>query len=72
MAEAYQRRGVGRLLMAALYDVAAEHECSRVEWTTDADNGGAMAFYAGLGVPIEASKVFYRAESNGDDFAPRG
>lgn len=38
----------------------------------DADNGGAMAFYAGLGVPIEASKVFYRAENDGGNFAPRG
>lgn len=72
VAEACQRRGVGRLLMAALYEIAAEHECSRVEWTTDADNSGAMAFYAGLGVPIEKSKIFYRAENNGDNFAPPG
>jgi GNAT superfamily N-acetyltransferase len=72
VAEDYQRRGVGKLLMAALYQVAAEHECSRVEWTTDTDNSGAMAFYAGLGVPIETSKIFYRAEINGDNFAPPG
>jgi GNAT superfamily N-acetyltransferase len=70
--EAYQRRGVGRLFMAALYQIAAEHECSRVEWTTDADNTRAMAFYAGLGVPVETSKVFYRAENNGDKFGPLG
>lgn len=62
VAEAYQRRGVGRLLMCTLYQTAAEHECSRVEWTTDNDNGGVMAFYAELGVPIETSKIFYRAE----------
>lgn len=72
VAEAYQHQGVGRLLMAALYQVAAEHDCSRVEWTTDADNSGAMAFYAGLGVAIETSKIFYRAGKDGDDFAPLG
>lgn len=69
VADAYQRRGVGRLLMAALYEIAAEHECSRVEWTTDTDNTGAMAFYAELGVPIEKSKIFYRASNTGDSFA---
>ena len=72
VAQACQRRGVGRLLMAALYEIAAEHECSRVEWTTDADNTGAMAFYAGLGVPIKTSKIFYRAQNNGDNFRPTG
>jgi len=49
-------RGVGRLLMTALYEVAAEHGCSRVEWTTDTDNAGAMAFYARLGVHIEGAR----------------
>lgn len=75
VAEDYQRRGVGRLIMGALYQIAADHECSRVEWTTDADNSGAMAFYAGLGMPIKTSKIFYRAENtenNGNTFVPRG
>ena len=72
VAEACQRRGVGRLLMAALYEIAADHGCSRVEWTTDADNSGAMAFYAAVGVPIEKSKIFYRAENSGDNFAALG
>jgi len=69
VAGAYQRQGVGRLLMAGLYQVAAEHACSRVEWTTDDDNDGAKAFYAGLGVPIRTSKVFYRVEDTGIGFA---
>ena len=72
VADAHQRRGVGRLLMAALYEIAAEHECSRVEWTTDADNTGAMAFYAELGVPIERSKIFYRANNTSGNVSPAG
>jgi GNAT superfamily N-acetyltransferase len=72
VADACRRRGVGELLMDALYQVAAEHHCSRVEWTTDTDNPGAMAFYAGLGVPVKASKVFYRVEDDGAGFAPPG
>lgn len=54
--------------MAALYDIAAENKCSRVEWSTDVDDTGAMAFYAKLGVPIERSKRFYRANNTGDNF----
>jgi hypothetical protein len=35
-----------------------------VEWTTDADNRGAMAFYEGIGARPLASKVFYRAPAD--------
>ncbi len=68
VAAAYRRHGTGKALMDALYGVAAEHQCSRVEWTTDNDNEGAMTFYAGLGVPVKASKLFYRAEDAGTGF----
>jgi GNAT superfamily N-acetyltransferase len=57
---AYRKQGVGKLLMARLFEVAAEHECSRVEWTADDVNVDAQRFYAGLGVPVRASKLFYR------------
>jgi GNAT superfamily N-acetyltransferase len=57
--EAYRRRGVGRLLMRAVFETAAARGCSRVEWTTDAGNAAAQAFYAGLGLPTHP-KVFYR------------
>jgi GNAT superfamily N-acetyltransferase len=70
IAGAYRRHGVGKLLMAALYQAAAEHQCSRVEWTTDDDNPGAMAFYESLGVPVKKSKVFYRVENPGTGFSP--
>jgi len=64
----HRRRGVGKLLMQAVLDVASKHECSRVEWTTDRDNSGAQAFYATLGLPTEPSKVFYRVGDIGTGF----
>lgn len=66
--EGYRRQGVARLLMLALFGVAAEHGCSRVEWTTDSSNTSAQAFYAGLGMDAYPSKVFYRVEGTGTGF----
>lgn len=62
VAGSYRRAGVGKLLMDGLYGIAARRRCSRVEWTTDAGNPGAQAFYETLGVKPKASKIFYRAE----------
>ena len=70
VADAYRRRGAGKLLMRALFDEAAKHKCSRVEWTTDTSSAGAQAFYADLGLREEASKIFYRAEDTGSGFPP--
>ncbi|WP_327269684.1 GNAT family N-acetyltransferase [Streptomyces sp. NBC_01218] len=55
-----RRRGVARALIDALKGIAAETGCSRVEWTADADNPGALALYEALGVAQLAGKVFYR------------
>ena len=60
VAEAAQRQGVGTALMKALFALAAEHGCSRVEWTTDRDNAGAQQFYKGLGQSELPTKLFYR------------
>ena len=57
-----RRKGIGRLLMQHLYDIAVKHNCSRLEWTTDTDNPGAQQFYSELGVPVRESKLFYRIE----------
>ncbi len=40
---------------------ARERGCTRGEWTTDAPNAGARAFYDSLGAAPLASKLFYRA-----------
>lgn len=60
--ESARRCGIGKLLMHNLYEVAAKHNCSRVEWTTDRGNIDACEFYSKIGVPINTSKFFYRIE----------
>lgn len=40
--------------------VARENGCDRVEWTADSDNPIAVSFYAKLGGPPDATKIFYR------------
>lgn len=57
-----RRLGIGAQLMRSLVDVAAKHRCSRVEWTTDADNTAAQSFYATLGYETCGTKIFYREE----------
>lgn len=69
VAGAYRRRGVGELLMRAVFETATARGCSRVEWTTDAGNTAARAFYARLDLPEHPSKVFYRVEDGGDQEA---
>jgi len=61
--QAVRGKGVGKALMDALFQVAANTGCSRVEWTTDASNAEARAFYERLGVEENAEKVFYRIQN---------
>ena len=60
VAGAYRRTGVGKLLMDGLAVIAGRRGLSRVEWTTDASNQGAQAFYEELGAKPLQSKIFYR------------
>src|SRR5260370_12301094 len=55
-------RGIGKLLMGHLRNIAIKNGCSRLEWTTDRDNIDARRFYAQLGIPVKESKLFYRIE----------
>jgi GNAT superfamily N-acetyltransferase len=64
----HRRQGVGMLLMKAVFEAAARHGCSRVEWTTDAGNASAQAFYSRLGLPKHPAKVFYRVQDTGAGF----
>jgi ribosomal protein S18 acetylase RimI-like enzyme len=64
VAKTHRHSGVGRTLMRALYEAAAQHECSRVEWMADSDNPGAQRFYEALGVLPESSKIVYRKVSH--------
>jgi GNAT superfamily N-acetyltransferase len=56
-----RRHGIGRSLLRELHAIAAEHRCSRIEWTADTDNPDAQRFYAALGAEPLATKLFYRA-----------
>lgn len=55
-----RRHGIGGLLMRELHAIAAEHRCSRVEWTADTDQPEAQRFYASLGAEVLTTKLFYR------------
>lgn len=56
----YRGNGVGRALMHELFKLAAEENCSRVEWLTDRPNIQAQQFYDRIGVASDEDKVFYR------------
>lgn len=62
VAQTARRTGVGKLIMQSLAEIAIKHECSRLEWHTDRPNTEAQRFYTELGVPVDDSKMFYRAQ----------
>lgn len=62
--EASRRKGVGASLMQEICRIASEYACSRIEWTADAGNALAEAFYEQLDVPKNPAKVFYRLEGD--------
>jgi GNAT superfamily N-acetyltransferase len=70
--EAARGKGIGTLLMQRLCQVAVEHECSRVEWTTDKGNVLGEDFYEKLGIPQNQEKIFYRLEAEGIRRMARG
>ncbi|WP_222869911.1 GNAT family N-acetyltransferase [Actinomadura decatromicini] len=55
--------GIGVTLMRAVFEKAAEHGCSRVEWTTDTVNTHAQRFYSDLGYQEVTTKILYRGEN---------
>ncbi|MFF8406879.1 GNAT family N-acetyltransferase [Streptomyces sp. NPDC015684] len=58
--EQHRRAGVAGQLMEAVRAAGREAGCSRMEWTADADNPRALAFYEALGLKPRADKPFYR------------
>ncbi|HEV2372124.1 MAG TPA: GNAT family N-acetyltransferase [Streptosporangiaceae bacterium] len=58
----HRRKGVGKMLMQHVFQVARDRECSRVEWTTDKGNANAQNFYKDLGIQPNSSKIFYWME----------
>ena len=60
--ESARRHGIAAQLMDAVRNAATAAGCSRVEWTADADNPPALAFYEAYGVRPRDDKPFYRVE----------
>lgn len=61
--KARRRDGVGRLLMDGLLRLADKSGSSRVEWTTDRGNHGALQFYAAVRASVADGKLFYRVDT---------
>jgi GNAT superfamily N-acetyltransferase len=49
---AFRRRGIGRVLMTHLADIAMRNQCGRFEWIVLDWNESAIKFYEGLGATI--------------------
>ena len=62
--ETARRAGVGKAIMQSLAEIAVKTDCSRFEWQTDAPNTKAQRFYADLGIAVDESKLFYRAQGD--------
>jgi GNAT superfamily N-acetyltransferase len=60
--ETARRAGVGKAIMQSLAEIAVKTDCSRFEWQTDTPNTKAQRFYADLGIAVDESKLFYRAQ----------
>lgn len=56
-----RRIGVAQRLMAGIARITATRGCTRIEWSTAADNAAAQALYVGLGAS-GADKVQYVLE----------
>jgi GNAT superfamily N-acetyltransferase len=62
--QSHRRRGIGKLLMQRLGQLAVDNQCSRLEWMTDNTNVEALRFYQELEAPQYPSKVFYRLDGD--------
>lgn len=60
-------RGVGRLLMARLAQIAKEQECSRIDWTARRGSLDTIRFYETIGASEVDEKVYFRIRSDAFD-----
>ena len=56
--------GIGRQLMSWIANYAVSKNCSRFDWTVDADNVKAVDFYKKLGATHVADKLYFRFNDN--------
>lgn len=60
VASTHRSAGIGRALMAWIARYALEKNCARFDWTVDADNEKALAFYQSLGAMHVSDKLYFR------------
>jgi len=61
----FRGKGLGRGLLRAVAQVAADHSCGRFEWTALDWNRRALEFYHGLGAAVMDEWVLFRMNSDG-------
>jgi GNAT superfamily N-acetyltransferase len=62
---AFRQRGVGRALIKAVAQIAAERQCGRLEWTALNWNQNALDFYRTLGMQVMDEWVLLRLKADG-------
>jgi predicted acetyltransferase len=55
-----RQSGTGRALMQALFNFAKVNEITQIDWTTDAWNSKAIAFYEHIVPSLKTEKILYR------------
>ena len=60
MARKVRKSGAGRALMETLFKFAIDNEITQIDWTTDAWNSKAIAFYEHIVPSLKTEKILYR------------
>ena len=60
VARKVRKSGAGRGLMQALFKFAIDNEITQIDWTTDAWNSKAIAFYEHIVPTLKTEKILYR------------
>ena len=55
-----RKSGAGRALMKALFNYASDNDITQIDWTTDAWNSKAIAFYEHIVPSLKTEKILYR------------
>ena len=61
--EKFRGKGTGRAMMKFLARYAIDHGCSRLDWSAETDNPGAVEFYTAIGAKPVEEKVYFRFEN---------
>lgn len=61
--ESVRGEGVGDAMMRAMARLARERGCTRMDWTAETSNPGAIGFYDRFGAERVADKVYFRLDA---------